>query len=429
MPLSSNTAAQSEKVKTEFRRRPSHSLDTRQRHLQTLADEAAAEKKKKAEKRELDTQKRTERARKRSLLRDSQSGSTPEGSLSKPPTKPKTKQPPVAVKPTVSKLRHTQSYSNLNITDTPPTKSELGIATDTPPQSPTVTEDEVFDLSKFTEDFKSSQDNVSSAVDTILEVSNIEQNISSETEQSETNSNTEQNTSADSKYTEAAEQSQISTDISQTTEQPSEGSVEPPTLSTDAEEQLKLQRQAQEKQEQEKQVDITTKLINTNNKTKTELRDLDKQLKQLLGNAATLTDTQLLLNQPTTLQELQQQEQELLKAFKTQEAKVTQVKLDRLQKQREEQEEIDGLLDNNNHYKQHIRQINLQLRVLDGPTAQQADETLLTTQPDTKEELEEQAVELSAVIRKYQAILDNLQTEQDNAKLQQQQRRRSKRTR
>ena len=106
-------------------------------------------------------------------------------------------------------------------------------------------------------EFKTSQENVSSTVDTILEVSNIEQNISSETEQSETNSNTEQNTSADSKYTEAADQSQISTDNSQTTEQPSEGSVEPPTLNTDAEKQLKLQKQAQEKQEQEKLADIT----------------------------------------------------------------------------------------------------------------------------------------------------------------------------
>ena len=68
MPLSSNTTAQSDKIKAEFRRRPSHSLDTRQKHVKTLADEAAAEKKKKAEKRELDTQKRTERAQKRSLL-------------------------------------------------------------------------------------------------------------------------------------------------------------------------------------------------------------------------------------------------------------------------------------------------------------------------------------------------------------------------
>ena len=412
MPKTADTTAQSDKIKAEFRRRPSHSLDSRQKHVKALADEVAAEKKRQAEKRELETQKRTERAQKRSLARDSRSGSTPEGSLSKPPQKPKAKQPPV-IKPTDSKLRHTKSYSNLNIANTPPTKSDLTGVTDTPPQSPVVTEDEVFDLSESIHEFKISQENVSSTVDTILEVSNIEQNISTETEQSDTNSNTEHNTSADSKYTEAADQSQASADNSQTTEQPSEGSVEPPTVDTDTEKQLK-QKQAQDKQEQEKLAVTITQLINRNNETKREIREQEKQLKQFQGNQAVLTDTHLLIDEPKTLEGLQQQEQELTKALKTQESKVKKIKLDRLQKQQEEQEEIDALLLNNNTLKQQIRHINLQLRALDGPSAEQANENLLTSQPDTKDELVDQAAELTSVIKQFQTKLDKLQQDKDD---------------
>ena len=273
-------------------------------------------------------------------------------------------------------------------------------------------------MSESIHEFKISQEDISSTVDTILEVSNIEQNISSETEQSETNSNAEQNTSADTKYTEAADQSQASSDYSQTTEQPSEGSVEPPTVDTDAENQLK-QKQAQDKHEQEKLADTVTQLINRNNETKREIREQEKQLKQFQGNQAILTDTHLLLDEPKTLEGLQQQEQELAKALKTQELKVKKIKLDRLQKQQEAQEEIDALLLNNSTLKQQIRHINLQLRALDGPTAEQANENLLTLQPDTKDELVDQAAELTTVIKQFQAKLDKLQQDKDDQQQQQ----------
>ncbi len=413
-----STSQATEKAKAEFRRRPSQSLDSRQRHLKTLADEVEAEKKRKLEKQKLQAEQRTARAQKRSLSRDTQSGSTPEGSLSKPPHKPKSKPVPVP-KPIVGTLRHTKSYSNLNVTSTPPTTAQLtGVTTDTPPQSPVVTEDEVFDLSESIHEFKISQENISSTVDTILEVSNIEQNISSETEQSETNSNAEQNTSTDTKYTEAADQSQASSDYSHTTEQPSEGSVEPPTVDIEAEN-IQKQKEAQDKHEQEKLADTITQLINRNNETKREIREQEKQLKQFQGNQAVLTDIHLLTDVPTTLEGLQQQEQELAKALKTQELKVTKIKLDRLQKQQEEQEEIDALLLNNSTLKQQIRHINLQLRALDGPTAEQANENLLTLQPDTKDELVDQAAELTSVIKQFQAKIDKLQQDKDDQHQQQ----------
>ena len=122
----------------------------------------------------------------------------------------------------------------------------------------------------------------------------------------------------------------------------------------------------------------------------------------------------MLIDEPKTLEGLQEQEQELAKALKTQESKVTKIKLDRLQKQQEEQEEIDALLLNNSTLKQQIRHINLQLRALDGPSAEQANENLLTSQPDTKDELVDQAAELTSVIKQFQTKLDKLQQDKDD---------------